>query len=290
MSAQGLTLVLASALVHAIWNLLAKSADDKRAFFWLALLASLLLYLPVLLWAAPRLPFQWAGWPYVVATGLLHAAYFLSLGRAYSLGELSLVYPLARGTSPLLVAVGAVLVLGERPSGQGALGILLVVGGAFLLHAPGFSLARWLEALRQAGGPASRWALLTGLTTAAYSLVDKVGVSLVHPFLYIYFMFLLSALAMAPLALGGWREALRREWRERAPRVAAVGLMWLGGYGLALAAMRTDPVSYVVAARHVSIVFGAALGVLVLKEGHALSRLCASALLAVGVGLIGLAR
>ena len=290
MSFQGLVLVLLASLIHATWNMMVKSSKDKIAFFWLALMVSLVVYLPPLLWMLPNLPFQWSGWPYVVATGVLHALYFLLLGKAYSAGDLSVVYPIARGSSPLIVLIGAMILLGEYPTTQGWLGILLVVAGAFLLHAPLVSLPRTLEGFRNTWGPASKWAILTGFSIATYSLVDKIGVSLVHPFLYIYLMFFLSALLMTPFALGSWRESVVREWREGAYRVLAVGVMFFLSYGMILMALRIDPVSYVVAVREVSIVFGATLGVFVLKEGHVRSRLSASAVLAAGVVLIGLIR
>ncbi|MBI3080021.1 MAG: EamA family transporter [candidate division NC10 bacterium] len=290
MTAAALGLVLAAALLHATWNLVLKQSSGKLTVSWLGVLAGALLATPGLLLVPGSLGICPAGWACILATGLLHALYFLFLSEAYERGELSLVYPLARGSGPLLVALLAPLLLGEVLTPGGATGIGLVVLGLFGLAggpeptAPGQS-----RLLAQRRAPHVAMALLTGLTIAGYSLVDKVGVGLVHPTLYQILMMGLAFLALTPYVL--WRRrpslaSLKAEWRA----VALVGVFSFVAYQLVLFALRLAKVAYVVAAREVSIVFGVALGAAFLGERHGARRLIAAASIAAGTLLIGLSR
>ena len=290
MTSAALGLVLTAALLHATWNLALKQSARKLTVSWLSLLAGVLLATPGVLLLPGGPGVSPAGWACVLATGLLHALYFLFLSEAYERGELSLVYPLARGSGPLLVALLAPILLGEVLAPAGATGIGLVVLGLFGLAGgpepagPGQSrlLAQWRA-------PHVALALLTGLTIAGYSLVDKVGVSLVHPYLYQVLMFWGAFLLLTPYVL--WRQppsvaSLKAEWRT----VAFVAVFSFAAYLLVLFALRLAKVAYVVAAREVSIVFGAALGAAFLGERHGARRLVAAAGIAAGIVLIGLSR
>ena len=290
MTVGALGLVLAAALLHATWNLVLKQSAGKLTVSWLGVLAGTLLATPGLLLVPGGLGISPAGWACILATGLLHALYFLFLSEAYERGELSLVYPLARGSGPLLVALLAPLLLGEVLTPGGATGIGLVVLGLFGMAGgpeptgPGQSrlLAQWRA-------PHVTMALLTGLTIAGYSLVDKVGVGLVHPTLYQILMMGLAFLALAPYVL--WRQrpslaSVKAEWRA----VALVGVFSFVAYQLVLFALRLAKVAYVVAAREVSIVFGVALGAAFLGERHGARHLIAAASIAAGTLLIGLSR
>jgi len=289
-TAAALGLVLAAALLHATWNLALKRSARKLMVSWLGLPAGVLLASPGLLLLPGGLGISPAGWACVLATGLLHALYFLFLSEAYERGELSLVYPLARGSGPLVVALLAPLLLGEVLTLGGAVGIGLVILGLFGMAGgpeptgPGQSrvLGRWRA-------PHVAMALLTGLTIAAYSLVDKVGVGLVHPYLYQVLMMGLAFVALTPYVV--WRQrpllaGLQAEWRA----IIFVGVFSFAGYQLVLIALRLAKVAYVVAAREVSIVFGVALGAAFLGERHGARRLVAAAGIAAGTVLIALSR
>ncbi|MEK6710122.1 MAG: EamA family transporter [Nitrospinota bacterium] len=287
-----LFLVVASGFIHAGWNFWVKGSGDPLAALWSALAAALVLYLPLFIVRFPGMDSLQAGAPFILATGVIHTFYFFTLTRAYETGDLSTVYPLARGSAPLLTAVLAGIFLGERISPAGGAGILLIVSGIAAVHA--FHAGAGPRAAAQEGRrEAIRWALATGLSTSVYSVVDKAGVARVAPEAYIYFMFLLSALFLAPWVLTGERgKSVRALAREPGAwlRIAGGGLCTMGSYLLILFAMRMSKVSYVVAAREVSVVLGAALGVFVLKEGEGGRKLAGAGLVAAGLALLALAK
>lgn len=284
MSPTALLLVLLAALCHSAWNLIVKSDARRLEIQSGALVVGTLLCAPVLLfhppWSLP--PFAWAA---VAVSALFESAYVLALTSAYGAGDMSLVYPVARGTGTVLVAPLAVLLLGERPSLQGALGIGLVVIGIFLSHG---ALGGWAAA--RAHRRAVGWALLTGAMIAGYSLVNKVGVTLVPVPLYAFLVFLADAVLVRLVQRwrGGSVPALRRD----APwgRIVAVGVLMMGAYLAVLVAMSQAPVSYVVATREISVVVAALLGALVLHERHSAARVAGAVVIFGGLCAIALAR
>jgi drug/metabolite transporter (DMT)-like permease len=290
MSGLALVIVLVAALFHAGWNFLAKKSEKKMAFIWWFLLIAIIGYLPMFLYFWPRLTVSPAGWACIVATGILHALYFWFMGGAYERGDLSLVYPLSRGSGPLLVPVLAVIFLQERLSLAGIAGIALVVTGIYVIHLKSFSIASFVEPFRALRGGASIWALCTGGTIAGYSVVDKVGTGLVYPPVYIYLMFVISLLLLSPYVLVKERSALKSEWLANRGPVLIDGFLVLFTYMMILFAFRLSKVSYVVAAREVSIVFSAFLGIFWLKERHAPQKIAGAALIALGVVFIGLSK
>ena len=213
MSGIALSIVLASAFLHAGWNYLLKKSERKIVFIWWFLLVSAILYLPVFLFYYPEISIPPAGWLCIVATGIIHGVYFWCMGGAYQRGDLSLVYPLARGSGPLFVPILAVILLKEEISPLGMMGIALIIGGIYCVHLRSFSGSAFLEPFRALRGGASLWALFTGLAIAFYSLVDKVGVGLVFPPVYIYLMLLITWLIITPWIL--IREIGRASCRER---------------------------------------------------------------------------
>ena len=290
MSGLALGLVLVAALLHAGWNFLAKKSRNKMAFIWWFLLIASIGYLPMLLFFRLELMVTPAGWACIVATGVLHALYFWFMGGAYERGDLSLVYPLSRGSGPLLVPILAVTFLHEQLSPAGVLGIILVVAGIYTIHLKSFSADSFFEPLRAMRGSASIWALCTGATIAGYSLVDKVGVGLVYPPVYIYLMFVISLLLLSPYMLTRERAALQLEWRVNRGPILIDGFLVLFTYMIILFAFRLSKVSYVVAAREVSIVISALMGIIWLKEAHAPQKMAGSVLIALGVVFIGLSK
>ena len=197
MPTEALLLVTAAALIHTAWNALAKRAGDQVAFLWAAQAIAGVWLAPFALWRFGIDGLPAAGVPYVVATIVLHALYFYTLGSAYRHGEFSLVYPVARGLGVAVVPVLAYAAWRERLSLPGALGIGLVVAGILALHVTG-GAASLLDRLR-ASGAGTGWALATGLVIAVYSVNDKVGVSHVYPVIYITLMGFGVTLLLAPV-------------------------------------------------------------------------------------------
>ncbi|PYO56135.1 MAG: EamA family transporter [Candidatus Rokuibacteriota bacterium] len=276
MSPLALGLVIGAAVVHAGWNALAKRAGDPLAFLWCAGGVSTLLYLPGVLYVLSATGFPRAALPFVVTTVVLHSAYFFTLGRAYGAGDLSVVYPVARGLGVALVPVLAFAIFDERLSPVGTLGVALVVLGIFSLH----GRRRWRAAPLLA--PGTGWALATGLIIAGYSLVDKAGVTLLHPLAYIGLLELGAFLVLVP--------AVRREWRGNRLAILVVGILSPGAYLLVLFAFQLSKVAYVVAGREVSIVLSALIGSLWMREGALSQRLAGAAVVAAGVVCVALAR
>jgi drug/metabolite transporter (DMT)-like permease len=279
-------LVVCAAILHAIWNALAKRADNQFVFLWcsVSLATALLLPLGLLRLPAERAPAS--GLPFVAASVAIHALYFWALGRAYRHGDFSRVYPMARGLGVALVPLAALPLFGERLSWLGSLGVGLVVLGIAALGAmptaPTASVAR-------ASGAGTAWALVTGLTIAAYSLVDKAGVARLHPMPYIALMGASLSVVLAPVVLAD-RAALGREWRRHWRTILVASAMNLTSYLLVLFAFRLSKVGYVVAARELSILFSAFLGSLWLGEGRLAPRLAGASVVLAGVVCVALAR
>jgi drug/metabolite transporter (DMT)-like permease len=285
MSVVAIALVLFSALLHASWNMLAKRSADPLAFiFGFNLISSILFAIPAGIMFVLH-PVPAGGWPFMATTGTLHVFYMFLLAAAYRHGAFSLAYPVARGTGVFLVPILAIPIYGERPSIAGALGIFCVLAGLVTMAIP--------EKRVPGTAPGSRkgvlFAFLTGLAIAGYSLVDKGGVDRVHPVIYVYVIFLICTIGMAPYVVSRRREALAREWQENRPALLAGGVLPIATYLIVLLAMQIAAVSYVVPLRETSIVFGTLLGVLILKEQVTVRRTIASVAIAAGVLAIAIA-
>ncbi len=286
MTGEALALVIAAAMLHAVWNALAKRARDQLVFLWSSVSLATVVLLPVGLLALPGERIPAAAVPFVVATIAIHAVYFYALGRAYRHGDFSRVYPIARGLGVALVPVVALMVFGERLSLLGTTGIALVVAGVAGLQLT----APWRGgALPPASGAGTAWALLTGLLIASYSIVDKAGVARLHPLPYIGLMGLGMSALLVPVVLRD-RAALAREWRENWQTIVVASAMNLTSYLLVLFAFRLSKVGYVVAARELSILFSAFIGSLSLGEGPLLPRLAGASIVLAGVVCVALAR
>jgi len=287
MSGLALGIVLVAAFLHASWNYLAKKSRNKIAFIWWAILFSTIIFSPMFLYYWPRVTISLKGWGCILATGVLHAFYFWFVGSAYERGDLSLVYPLSRGSGPLFVPIPAVLILNEQLSTPGLYGIALVILGIFIIHLRSFAVQSFFEPFLALRGRASLWAICTGGTIAGYSLVDKVGVSIVSPPVYIYLMFIISLLLLSPYVFIKVRSDLKKEWNINKIQILIVGFLDLFTYLMILFALRMSKVSYVAAAREVSIVFSALIGILLLQEKNAPQKLVGAVFISLGVILIG---
>lgn len=289
MSGLALSIVLMSALLHAVWNYCTKKSQRKVVFVWWALLAGIFLFFPMFLYWFPS-SISLPGWYCIFASGLIHAVYFGLLGSAYERGDLSLVYPICRGSGPLLVPIFAMVLINERLAVLGVAGIILVVSGIYTINLQSFSARAFLQPFAALRRGASPWALFTGVAIASYSLVDKVGVGHVFPPVYIYLMMAISWVALSAYVLPVERAWIRREWTVNWKTIFIVGFLSNFTYLIILFAMQISKVSYVVAVREVSIVFSAAIGVLWLGERNARQKLIGAVIIACGVVLIGLSR
>jgi drug/metabolite transporter (DMT)-like permease len=285
-SGPALALVVCAAVLHAVWNALAKRADNQFVFLWCSVSLATALLLPLGLLRLPAEPAPASGLPFVAASVAIHALYFWALGRAYRHGDFSRVYPMARGLGVALVPLAALPLFGERLSWLGSLGVGLVVLGIVALSALPAAMP---ASIARAGGAGTAWALVTGLTIAAYSLVDKAGVARLHPMPYIALMGAGLSVVLAPVVLAD-RPALGREWRRHWRTILVASAMNLTSYLLVLFAFRLSKVGYVVAARELSILFSAFIGSLWLGEGRLAPRLAGASVVLAGVVCVALAR
>jgi drug/metabolite transporter (DMT)-like permease len=214
----------------------------------------------------------------MAASAVLHTAYYMLLDRGYRSGDLSVVYPLARGSGPLITMLGAVLLLGESPTALAVGGALLIAGGAVALTGDP-------RKLRESGNlHAVGFALLTGCMIASYTLVDKLAVSawLIPPLVQDWATNVGRVVLMAPLALKA-RAELAPTWRRAKKEILGVAVLCPLSYLLVLTAMVFTPVSYVAPAREVSILIAALMGTQLLAEGNGRRRLAAGAAMVAGV-------
>lgn len=273
-------LVLFAAVLHALWNLAAKKASGNIGLFWLGLCFVSVLMMPFAVSLALD-GLNLAGLPYVVATSLIHTAYFGLLASSYRHGEMSIVYPLARGSGVGGTALVAWLFLGESVSLLGAFGIACVLTGMLFLSLP--------ELLRRARLHSCVLALLVGLTIVGYSVVDKLGVGLIHPVVYIAGLATGASLFLAPWALLRHGDECWDAWANRKGQSVVVGLGVVLTYLLVLFAFQMGSVSYVVAVRELSIVVVVVLSVTVLQEPLTLLRGLSTLAILLGVVLVKLA-
>jgi uncharacterized membrane protein len=282
-----LGLILSAACIHASWNLLAKRAGGGAAFVWAAAVAGTLIWLPITI---ARGEFQQVQWTpivllFLLGSGVLQTLYFVTLQRGYKVGDLSVVYPLARGTGPLFSTLGAIFLLGERPTPFGLVGAGLIVVGVFIIAR---TAAVSAAAVNAAGGINQRQAVgfgvLTGLFIASYTLWDKVAVSQLQlpPVLYDTISVMVRALLLLPVGLRLWPQVVLL-WREHKAEIVGVGFFSELAYILVLVAMQTTPVIYTAPLREVSILIATVMGSLLLHEGNLRRRLPAAAAILLGV-------
>ncbi len=273
-------LILLSAVLHATWNLLAKRVQGNASFIWLYDVITLGIFAPfVLLFILFfHTSFSLWTWLFILGSGLLELAYFLLLQRGYRVGDLSLVYPLARGTGPLLATTLAILILKEQPTVLSLCGTACIVGGILLISWRPQHLHDKRARL------AILYGILTGCCIAAYTLWDKEALSVGHiaPLILYYGTVCVRVPALTPFALRHWQE-VRTHWQLH--RLEGVGIAVLSSlsYILVLTALTFTPVSFIAPFREVSVLFGILLGTRLLAEGETKRRLLAASIIVVGI-------
>lgn len=287
MPPSALALVLLAGLIHASWNIAAKKAGGDVRFAAFTTIIMIVVWAPLGLWLAWRdVPaWGWREWGLVAASAVLHSAYYLLLLRGYRKADLTVVYPLARGSAPLLSSVTAIVLLGERISSLGVAGIAGVVAGVFLIAG---GPALW----RRSRDPAERqrihkgmfYGVASGAFIASYTVVDgyAVKVLLLSPILVDYMGALLRLFVVGP-AVARDLPAAALLWQRQWKYAVFVGIVSPVSYVLVLYAMQTAPLSLVAPAREVSMLFAALIGGQLLGEGDRTARLLGAAFIAAGV-------
>lgn len=280
MTVLALTLILVSSVIHATWNLFAKRANGGAPLICLYDMLSVALYTPIVLLfiliAHTRLTLL--DFLFILVSGLLELGYFLLLQRGYRVGDLSVVYPVARGTGPMLSTILAILLFRERPSLLALLGTALIVCGVFTIASGKhvFVLPRARLAVI--------YGVLVGVFIASYTLWDKQAVSvlLIPPLLLNYGTAVVRVGSLLPYAVSHWGE-VRLHWKLH--RMEAFGIAILNplSYIMVLTALTFTPVSYVAPSREVSVLFGIVLGARLLAEGDIKRRLIAAGMIVTGV-------
>ncbi|AHH95017.1 DMT family transporter [Kutzneria albida] len=271
-------LLLLASVLHAAWNYAAKKVGSGgSAFVWLYYTLSAVFCVPLAIGYLLLVDVhpQWSWLPAAIGTAVLHVAYGVLLQRGYAVGDMSVVYPLARGTGPLLSVVAAVLVFHEHPGPLGLLGAGAVVLGVFVI-----SMGRGARP-----SPASLgYGLLTGAAIAGYTLWDAHSVNVIGMPVLLYFTAgsVVQSMMLAPQAFAH-RGFVGELWRTHRREVLVVALLSPIGYLLVLLVMRTTPVSVVAPARELSIVLGALVAWRVLGEPNPVRRLVGSVIVLAGI-------
>ena len=276
-----LLLILFAATLHAVWNFYAKKSGGSLSVLWMGALFSTVATIPVAIAVQIGRPLSMPGLGLAVISGLIHSVYWWGLARMYRRGDISLAYPIARGSGVLGTAVGSMLLLREPISFHGATGIAFICAGVFAL---GFR--RRVEAVHAS---VVSFALLTGLTITGYTLLDDRGVDMLAPPVYLAVE---TGVGVLMLTVAGWRRI-----RLVAPRVyrnhwRTVWMIAIGSpltYLIILYAFSRGPVSYIAAVREFSVVIAALLGARLLKERIGTLRWIGIALVVAGTVLIKLA-
>jgi drug/metabolite transporter (DMT)-like permease len=287
MPLSALALVLLAALLHASWNIVAKQAGGDHRFTLITSLLTSLVWLPAGLWFGWDTVPRWglAEWGVVTASAAVHLLYFNALLTGYRVADLTVVYPLARGSGPLLTAAAAVLLLGETLTAAGAAGVLAVCGGVFLIAGgPGLLRKVQVPAQRARTLAGLRWGLLTGAAIAGYSVIDGYAIKVlaIGPVIFDYVCNVLRVPLQLPTMLGD-RAGLAQAWRAQWKHALVVATLGPMAYILVLTALTLAPLSHVAPAREVSMLVAALLGGRLLGETDRGLRLLGAGCIACGV-------
>lgn len=283
MSFFAISLLLISAILHTTWNLMLKRAGEKYIATWWAVLVGSAVFLPVFFFTG--LPGHEV-WPLVLLSVLLELGYYAALSAAYTDSDFSLVYPMARGAAPALIAIWATVFLGERLSTAGILGLALILVGLLIISG---------SSLLQLGGqlPGRRGvllALLLAVLISFYSTVDGAAVKQTAALPYTITIFFLMPVFSAPVMFKryGW-STLKEEWVSHHWQLITIGLLSVGAYFLVLAAYSISLISYSGAVREVSVVLGAFAGWKLLGEGLGWLRMVGALVIFLGILVIAIA-
>ncbi|MFC4618497.1 EamA family transporter [Camelliibacillus cellulosilyticus] len=285
MSLLAFTLILVSSIMHATWNFLQKRAGGGLPFIWLFTAIAAVVYLPIAIIiyfvTLPDISFKALG--FLLGSVILHLTYFMVLQKGYKVGDLSLVYPVARGTGPMLATVAAIFIYHEHPTTAVLIGTVLIITSVFFLSG-GYKIFRSKGAFIPVG-----YGLAVGVIISGYTLLDKgtVSVLLISPLLLDYFCTVGRLIILTPFIRGNWGQ-VKEEWRTHRLEAAGVGILNSLAYILVLTTMIFTPLSHVAPVREISILIGTFLGTRLLSEGYGLRRMIAAGAMVIGVVTIAI--
>ncbi len=272
-------LVIAAATIHALWNFATKKVSGDLGIIAIGLCAASLVSLPFAFYYSISVGVPSDSIFYIVATGIVHALYFYCIGKCYEAGDISTIYPMARGIGVAGTALVAAYILGERISMQGCAGILIVCMGILGIAFDKFRAYA-------CHGQVPKYTLAVGITIIAYSCLDKVGSSHVHPVVYISGMFSIAAVLVTASVLLFHRDKVIIALRTQVKYGVAIGTGSISTYLMILFAFRHGNVSYIAAIREFSVALASAMGYLLLKERMTLSKVLGIAAIIIGLVLI----
>ncbi len=271
-------LVILAATLHALWNFAAKKVSGNLSVIWIGLVLATIVIIPFLFFLSPEQIFVTKAWPFILATGIIHAVYFFAVAKAYEHGDISIVYPIARGSGIAGTAIIACLLLQEEISSVGIVGILLISLGTLLLGLTNIQQKRGIF-----------FSLLVAIMIIGYSIVDKLGVGIIHPLGYIFGLVLLTTFFLAPYMLIHKQQELLSAMKNMKKYSLIIGLGSGGTYLIILFVFQIAQVSYVVAARELAVAFGALLGFIFLNEKFSAQKLLGITGIVIGMILIKMA-
>lgn len=271
-------LVILSAALHALWNFATKKVSGDISVIWIGLVMGCIALLPFIFFIPPDQIALDKVYPYIIATGVVHAVYVFALSKAYEHGEISVVYPISRGIGIAGIAIAALLFLQENISATGAAGIIAIGAGIFLLGLKNGHQKRGIF-----------FALLVGLTIIGYSIIDKFAVGVGHPLFYIFGFTVLFTLLLAPYVIVKKRKELLAAWKNKKKYSLIIGVGSVSTYLTILFVYQIAQVSYVVAARELAVAIGAILGFIFLKEKITTKKVIGIMTIVTGIILIKLA-
>lgn len=287
-----LLLILVSALLQAALNFLIKGSERKVAFVAGASLVGVVVYSPVLVWGRSLLgegsltltPWSWIG---IVACGLTGMVFYLLIGNAYDRGDLSVIFPVTRSFGPIFILIFALILLGEKVSLLGLLGILITIFGSYAIHLPSFKFSHLYLPFKAFKSKPFLFAVGGGACTAIYSLINKKNLDIVDPLtLYYLIVTCMTLFLVISLLIRGKGHEIREEFKQNLKNLLLMGFFSFISAALFLFALRMSKVSYLGSARNVSIVFGVILGSFFLREGYGRIRFFASLLILAGIFLL----
>lgn len=283
MSVMAVLIIVVSAIMHATWNYYAKRSNGGMAFVWVYQAVSTVLFAPVViyLFLFQEIKFSWVELGFIIVSGLFHLTYSLILQKGYKEGDLSLVYPLARGVAPMIVSVGAVILFSEKLSTLGIFGISLIILSVFIISG-GLKVFQSRKITSSVF-----YGLLIGISIASYTLLDKgaLEIIMISPLLLHYGSIVVQFLILTPFVMKD-RKQVSFDWKKYRTEAIGVGFLQPLAYILILITMTFTPVSYVAPVREVSIIAGALLGTYLLKEGFGYRRIIASIVMFIGIAII----
>lgn len=283
MSLFALSLIIVSAFMHATWNFWAKKSKGGFAFVWLYMATSTVIYAPFVigLFIIQEVTLGWVAFAFIAGSALIHLVYSLTLQKGYQIGDFSLIYPVARGIGPAIVAIMAVVLHQEKLSAIALGGIILIMISIFVISG-GIQAIKKTETMLPL-----LYGLIIGCMIATYTILDKgaVGVASIAPLLLNYGSIVGQMILLLPLALKNWKQ-VKDDWQKHRKEVIGIGVLNPLAYILVLTAMTFTQVSLVAPVREMSIVIGTLMGAKMLSEGFGTRRIIAAATMVIGIIII----